>query len=167
MVDKMINKQNLWFITLFSLIIVLSIYYVSLPEKSIVSMVSNTSDLSEVIEINEADVLIALKVEEEEKLLSEMESAQHQLLDNASSIDQKNIAYQSLQSISSKRMQMQKIEKLLKEKYSLESYIKINGNNINIVISGKDQGIEFVNKLIQEVQKLYEETKYITVKFQK
>ena len=27
----MINKQNLWFLTLFSLILVLSVYYITMP----------------------------------------------------------------------------------------------------------------------------------------
>ena len=91
----MINKQNLWFITLFSLIVVLSIYYVSLPEKSIISMVSSTSDLSDVVEISEADVLIALKVQEEEQILAEIESAQELLINNSSSIEQRNDAYKT------------------------------------------------------------------------
>ena len=31
----MINKQNLWFITLFALILILGIYYISLPESTL------------------------------------------------------------------------------------------------------------------------------------
>ena len=163
----MINKQNLWFITLFSLIVVLSIYYVSLPEKSIISMVSSTSDLSDVVEISEADVLIALKVQEEEQILAEIESAQELLINNSSSIEQRNDAYKTLQKINNKKSQMQKIEKLIKDKFSLDSFVRIKDDVINITISGKDLGIDVVNKIIQEVQKLYTDQKYITVKFQK
>ena len=163
----MINKQNLWFITLFSLIVVLCIYYVSLPEQSTISMVSTTNNLSEVIEINEADVLIALKVEEEEKLLTDIENANHLLLDDSSSIEQKNLAYNTIQQVNSKKSQMQRIEKLLKDQYSLDACVKINDNNINIIVSGDDLGIEQVNKIINDVQKLYDEQKYITIKFQK
>ncbi len=163
----MINKQNLWVITLFSLIVVLSIYYINLPEQTSLSMVSTTSNLSDVIEINEADVLIALKVEEEEKLLGEIETAQHLLLDEASSIEQRNNAYQTIQNVNTKKSQMQKIEKLLKDKYKLDACVKINDNTIGIIISGNDLGVDVVNKIINDVQSLYIETKYITVKFQK
>ncbi len=163
----MLNKQNLWFITLFSLIVVLSIYYVSLPEKSVISMVSSTSDLSDVVEISEADALIALKVQEEEQILSDIESAQELLINNTSSVEQRNIAYKTLQKINNKKTQMQKIEKLIKDKFSLEAFVSIKDDTINIIISGKDLGIDIVNKIIQEVQKLYTEQKYITVKFQK
>ena len=163
----MIKKQNLWVITLFSLIVVLSIYYINLPEQTSLSMVSTTSNLSDVIEINEADVLIALKVEEEEKLLGEIETAQHLLLDEASSIEQRNNAYQTIQNVNTKKSQMQKIEKLLKDKYKLDACVKINDNTIGIIISGNDLGVDVVNKIINDVQSLYIETKYITVKFQK
>ena len=163
----MINKPNLWFITLFSLIVVLSIYYVSLPEKSIISMVSSTSDLSDVVEISEADVLIALKVQEEEQILAEIESAQELLINTSSSIEQRNAAYKTLQKINNKKSQMQKIEKIIKDKFSLDSFVRIKDDVINITISGKDLGIDVVNKIIQEVQKLYTDQKYITVKFQK
>ena len=37
----MINKQNLWFLTLFSLILVLSVYYITMPNDLLVSKESN------------------------------------------------------------------------------------------------------------------------------
>ena len=37
----MINKQNLWFLTLFSLILVLSVYYITMPNDLLVSNVEN------------------------------------------------------------------------------------------------------------------------------
>ena len=33
----MINKQNLWFLTLFSLILVLSVYYITMPNELLLS----------------------------------------------------------------------------------------------------------------------------------
>ena len=163
----MINKQNLWLITCLSLIVVLSIYYISLPEQSNISMVSSSNNLSEVVEINEADVLIALKVEEEERLLGEIEDAKQLLLNNSSSVEQKNNAYKTIQSINNQKGQMQKIEKMLKEKFNVNACVKMDNNSINIIISGNELKIDEVNKIINEVQNLYDETKYITIKFQK
>ena len=163
----MINKQNLWLITCLSLIVVLSIYYISLPEHSNISMVSSSNNLSEVVEINEADVLIALKVEEEERLLGEIEDAKQLLLNNSSSVEQKNNAYKTIQSINKQKGQMQKIEKMLKEKFNVNACVKMDSNSINIIISGNELTIDEVNKIINEVQNLYDETKYITMTFQK
>ena len=33
----MINKKNLWFLTLFSLILVLSIYYITMPNELLIT----------------------------------------------------------------------------------------------------------------------------------
>ena len=38
----MINKQSVWFVTLFSLILVLSIYYVTMNDNSLASILENT-----------------------------------------------------------------------------------------------------------------------------
>ena len=39
----MINKQNLWFLTLFSLVLVLGVYYVTMPNEMLLKNVK-TSD---------------------------------------------------------------------------------------------------------------------------
>ena len=89
----MVNKQNLWFITLFSLILILGIYYVSMPKDALTVFSGNTIDSSSAIEVEESDVIVALKVEAEEKLLEEMASAQSILLDDTTSVSEKNAAY--------------------------------------------------------------------------
>ena len=44
----MINKQNLWFLTLFSLILVLSVYYITMPN----DLLKNAATSSEVSKKN-------------------------------------------------------------------------------------------------------------------
>ena len=63
----MINKQNLWFITLFSLILVLGIYYVSMGDETI-SVLAGDNDVSEVVEVKVSDVIVALQVEDDESV---------------------------------------------------------------------------------------------------
>ncbi len=162
----MINKQNLWFITLFALILILGIYYISLPDNSLPTFSSTENNLDNAIKVTDSDVIIALKVEEEEKILKEMENAQKILLDSSSTTEQKNIAYESLQELNSKKGKIIEIEKLIKEKFNLDSCVKIEGNKINITLSSKNQDAEFANNVIKSVQSLYTEQMYITVKFQ-
>lgn len=162
----MINKQNLWFITLFSLILILGIYYISMPQDSITTFSGNQNSDDIVIDVTESDVIVAMKVEEEEKILKEMEDAQKVLLDTAASVTDKNEAYETLQLLNNKKGKVLEIEKLIKEKFNVDSCAKINGNEINIVLSIKDQGPEYANNIIKEVQSLYDKQMYITVKFQ-
>jgi len=163
----LINKQSLWFITLFSLVLILGIYYVSIPEVSIPTFSDDYTDSSSSIEVTESDVIIALKVEEEEKILSQMQEAQQTLLDTNASSDEKNEAYEALQLLNEKKGQVLEIEKMIKETFNTNACVKINGNQIDIILPSSDQGKTYANDVITAVQKLYDTQMYITVKFQK
>ena len=163
----MVNKQNLWFITLFSLILILGIYYVSMPKDALTVFSGNTIDSSSAIEVEESDVIVALKVEAEEKLLEEMASAQSILLDDTTSVSEKNAAYETLQLLNSKKGKVEEIQNIIKETYNVDSCVQIDNNKINVIISSEDKGNEYANNVINTIQKLYESQMYITVKFQK
>ena len=150
----MINKQNLWFITLFALILILGIYYISLPESTLPVFENTETKLDNAIKVTDSDVIIALKLSEEEKILKEMEDAQKILIDKSSSKEKKNEAKSS------------QIENLIKEKFNLNSCVKIEGDKISVTVDDKDASVEKANNIIKEVQSLYDTQMYITVKFQ-
>ena len=43
----MINKKSLWFLTLFSLILVLSVYYITMPSELLLTSNNSTSTTTE------------------------------------------------------------------------------------------------------------------------
>ena len=47
----MINKQSLWFVTLFSMILVLSIYYVTMKDDTLAT-IKSLDDIKETEEVN-------------------------------------------------------------------------------------------------------------------
>ena len=162
----MINKQNLWFITLFSLILILGIYYVSMPSDSLTVFSGNTTDTSQAIEVTESDIIIAMKVEEEEKMLSQMDDAQKILLDETASVEDKNEAYKTLQFLNSQKGKTMEIEKIIKDEFNYEAFAKIDGSKISITVSNKNGDVKIANSIISRIQKLYDTQMYITVKFQ-
>ena len=161
----MINKQNLWFITLFSLILVLGIYYVSMGDETI-SVLAGESDVSEVIEVSESDVIVALQVDDDEKVLEQMNEYQNILLDTEATIEEKNDAYNALQALSNSQSECEKIEKLITDEYKYDNFVKIDGDTISIVIASSEHNKEIANQIIRSVQSLYDTQKYITVKFE-
>jgi len=162
----MINKQNLWFITLFSLIIILGIYYVSIDDEVLEVLKSEENNNSkEVIEITESDILVSLEVDAEEEKQALMEEYQNILLSSESSLEEKNVAYENIQKINNSSQEETKIKNLLKNDFSLNAFVKINENSISIVITSNDHDKEKANKIIRSIQNLYKEEKYITVKY--
>lgn len=161
----MINKQNLWFVTLFSLILILGIYYVSIDDDVAKVLKTEEATENEVIEITESDVLVALEVENDEEKQALMEEYQEVLLDSESTLEEKNVAYENMQKLNSSTADENKIKDLIKEKFSLNSFVKFKDNTISIVVSAKDHNSEKANSIIRSVQELYDKEMYITVKF--
>jgi len=89
----MINKQSLWFLTLFSIILVLAVYYVSMPNVSLSKLTSTTISEKQdeaTISIEESDVLAALRVESDEAVLADVSELQSILLNETASTEEKN-----------------------------------------------------------------------------
>ncbi len=165
----MINKQSVWFVTLFSLILVLSIYYVTLNDSSLKSIIENTATENTTpvnVDVEESSLLVSLRIEEDESVLKEMNDYQSILLDSTSTTEEKNNAYNSLLALNQKKADEEKIEAKIKEEFQLESFVKIKEDTISITIASTDHSTSLANNIIRSVQTLYETNKYITVKFE-
>ncbi|MDD2504727.1 MAG: SpoIIIAH-like family protein [Bacilli bacterium] len=164
----MINKQNLWFLTLFSIILVLSVYYIALPGETLTSLISADQTKSDKINtgINESDFLASLRIENDETVLKEMSDLQKSLLDSAVSAEDKNNAYEKLLNINLNKGKESSLESLILKSYNLKSFIKINDDKISVIISSNDGSYEKANNIIRTIQKEFAEKMYITVKFQ-
>lgn len=161
----MINKQNLWFVTLFSLILVLGIYYVTMGDETL-SVLAGENNVSSPAEVKASDVIVALQVASDESVLKEMNEYQSILLDDTATIEEKNDAYNALQALSNSKSECEKIKKMITEKFKYDNFIKIDGDAISITIASKEHSKEIANKIIREVQNMYDKQKYITVKFE-
>ena len=167
------NKQNLWFITLFSIILVLSIYYISMPSNILEEYNNSNTNTNEtnnsketVSTINEETSLVALRVAADEELLTKLTNLQNTITDKEKTIMEKNNAYEELMTLNENKGLEENIESKLKEKFSYDSFVKINKDQINIVISSAKHDKMIANSIIKEVQSMFDTKKYITVKFQ-
>ena len=166
----MINKQKLWFLTLFSLILVLSIYYITMPSsvlkdiKNASKTVSATNNSN--ITLSESDALTALRVEQDEEDEKEIASLQEVLQNEKSTTDEKNNAYESLKDINTNKGKVENLEKKLKEKLKLNTFIKIKDKEIKVVVDKKEHSEKIANNIMRLIQEEYKEPMYITVKFQ-
>ena len=165
----MINKKSIWFLTLFSLILVLSVYYITMPSELLISTNGNYNENEEeknITNITESTALVALRVEAEEELLKEMENLQL-ILNGDGSIEEKNQAFDKMKQLNMNKGEQEKLENKIKEIYKLESVVKIKNNQIEITVRKEENDLDLANKIMRTIQELYEEEKYITVKFVK
>ena len=164
----MINKRSIWFLTLFSLILVLSVYYITMPSELLLNTSGNyTEENNPTTNINESTVLVALRVEAEEELLKEMENLRIILNSSESSVDEKNEAVEKMKELNINKGEEEKIQNKIKEVYQLDAFVRIKNDQIEIVINKEESSSDLANKIMRTVQEMFEEQKYITVKFTK
>ncbi len=164
----MINKKSIWFLTLFSLILVLSVYYITMPSELLISTNGNYTEEEnkETSNITESTVLVALRLEDEEEMLKEMENLQL-ILNGEGTIEEKNEAFDKMKQLNMNKGEQEKLENKIKEVYNLESFVKIKNNQIEVTVKKDENDSTLANKIMRTIQELYEEEKYITIKFVK
>lgn len=161
------NKQNLWFISLFSIILILSIYYISIPNNLLEEFKTPNNEISDTTTtINESSLLVSLRVSDDEEVLNEINALNEILVDASKTIEEKNVAYESLKNINETKGLEDNIEKILKEEFQYDSFVKISKDQINIVISSNEHNKDIANNIIKRIQSMFETKKYITIKFQ-
>jgi len=120
----------------------------------------------ETVTVSKETSLVALRVAADEELLESINNLQSTIIDKEKSIDEKNTAYEELLSLNENKGMEENIENKLKEIFDYDSFVKINKDQINIVISSTKHDKVIANNIITEVQKMFTTKKYITIKFQ-
>lgn len=169
----MINKRGMWFLTLFSLILVLSVYYITMPSELLMtannpkSETKETAKVSKTEETNESAELVALRVESEEQLLDEINELKTVLTNAKSSTQEKNKAFEKMQELNQTKGTEEQIEKKIKNEHKLTAFVKINGSDISVVVDSKKHDKTVANKIMRTVQSEFDNHVAVSVKFQK
>ena len=154
----MINKKNLWFLTLFSLVLVLSIYYVTMPNEVFDKDLSNKESETTSTEIKESSVVASLKVEDDT-------TVKEKITDKSVSIEEKNNYFEELKLINKNSSKEETIETKIKEMCSCDNFVKIDGDNVRVVLDSDDSNTSKANEIMRLVQKEFDNKMYISVKF--
>lgn len=164
----MINKQSLWFITLLSLVLVLGIYYVTMPN-DLLKSVETLKKVNDEVKVNvtEGDMLVALRVERDENIAESMDKLESILTSIDSSTEEKNNAFEELKLLNLTIGKEQELEEKIETEYGIKSFVEINKDQIKVVINSSEHDISLANNIMRTIQAEYDTKKYITVKFEK
>lgn len=173
----MINKKNLWFLTLFSLILVLSVYYITMPSELLLTNSSNyetktTKNKKEnanktktTVKVEESEAITALRVTADEELNEELKTLKVILTDSKSTTDEKNKAFEKMKELNINKGEETKLEEKLEKEYSAKFFVKIDGDQVKVVVNSKKHDTSLANQIMRTVQSNYENKMYITVQF--
>lgn len=159
------KKQNIWALTLFSLILVLSVYYITLPSEY--EVLNKNEAKTTIKEVEENKVIETLKIENNENK-TKKEKELHEILSKEdASKEEKNSAYEELKALNILKNKEEELELKIKDKFNLDNFVEINDDQVKIVLIKKDHNESMASEIMDFVQDNFDEKKYITVKFEK
>lgn len=171
----MINKQSLWFLTLFSLILVLSVYYITMPNELLLTNNSNyleskntskEEDSDTKVTIEKSELLVTMRVNLEEERSEQIADLKTTLTNSDATSEEKNNAYEKIKYITDLKGQEEAIEEKIKKEYNLESFVKIDNNEVKVVAVKDKHDSTLANKIMKTVQSEFQNKVYVTVKFE-
>jgi len=170
----MINKQSLWFLTLFSLILVLSVYYITMPNELLLTNNSNyteevntESDDDASVTITESEALVSMRVNLEEEREEMMADLKGTLTSEETTSEEKNNAYEQIKYLTDIKGKEEAIEEKIKKNFKLDSFVKIDNNEVKVVAIKKEHDSSLANNIMKSVQEEFDTKVYVTIKFEK
>ena len=172
--DKVINKQGLFFLTLTSLILVLSVYYVTMPtelllttnssylKNDIVDNVSSTKE--EKVIINNTNTVAAMESILNDERQDKVKELNNKLTNKELSFDEKNNIYEELKTINKYETIEEDIQGIIKNEYNLDSFVKVSDDIIEITIMSSKHDTTLAAKIMTSIEKKYNNM-YISISF--
>ena len=164
----MINKKNLWFLTLFSLVLVLSVYYITMPSELLVT--NNSENIKDdentvVTNIEELHIVEALNSEDNTTTLEEINKLKETIANKDATTEDKNEAFDALKTLNQISSKEELLEEKIKTTHNLDSFIKIDGDQIRVVINSEDHSSKIANNIMKTIQNNFDTKQYISVQF--
>ena len=162
----MINKQSLWFVTLLSLVLVLGVYYVTMPNDLLKTEETKNVNSEVTVDVEESDMLVALRVERDEEVATKMDELESVLTNETSTTDEKNNAFEELKLLNLNIGKEEELETLILDTYKIKSYVEINNDQIKVVVNSSEHDSKLANDIMRTIQGEFDEKMYITIKFE-
>ena len=160
----MIKKQSVWALTLFSLILVLSVYYITLPNELEVSK----NEVKETIEeVEDNSVITTLKIENEEEKNKKTKELQEILTKEDASKEEKNNAYEELKVLNVIKGKEEEISLKIKNKFKTDNFVKITDDQVRVILVKKEHNTKLASEIMEFVQSNFNDKMYISIKFEK
>ena len=152
--DRNMNKQAFTFLTLFSLILVLSIYYILLPpvsnEESVIENLTTIQQLQQQLDQKREDII----------------AKNNQIIAKESSTsDSINEALETISETKNITERESQIVDKIKELGYQEAYVEIDNETVKITVLKKEATSSDASKVIKEVLSLIGEQYQVEVKF--
>jgi len=190
----MLKKQTVWLLTMLSLVVVLSVYYVTTPDgmKDNVAFVNQDGNKTANLEdgktanndegakvkteeaddetltssISSDDVFTALRMEIEDQRNRLREELNAIVASTSATAEQKSEALDKIQKLSTLAEKEAMLETLIKSKGYEDVLVRADEEQVRVIIKAKDRSTKAANEIMQLVYSEIREVRDVAVEFQ-
>jgi len=162
----MIQKKNLWFLTLFSLVLVLSVYYITMPSEILMTgQIEDNNQDDVVTDITETSIIETMKLEDEVDTLDEINTLKETISKKDSTTEDKNQAFDAIKLLNQISSKEELLEEKIKTIHELNAFVDIDDDQIRVVIDSDDHSSTLANNIMRTIQDNFDTKQYISVSF--
>jgi stage III sporulation protein AH len=185
----LLKKQTVWLLTMLSLVVVLSVYYITSPEQkgndlatveqktkdqTVSKKTTDTKQQPEaknektvVTTVAGDDAFEELRMQLEDQRSKKKEDLEAEVASTDLPADKRSEAYDEMQKLSETAQKEEVLETLIKTMGYEDALVRADGEKVNITVkSKKKHSPSAANDIIQLVKKEIGETNYVAVEFQ-
>ncbi|MEH6991535.1 SpoIIIAH-like family protein [Neobacillus drentensis] len=180
----LLKKQTVWLLTMLSLVVVLSVYYITSPEQKSNELAAvkqeEKADQKETktdTEAKDADTIISQVAgdEEFEALRLRLQDERSELKEHLNTVvattdlpaDERSEAVDQMQKLSEIAKKEEMLETLIKAMDYEDALVRADGTTVKIIVKSKKESSKSeANAIIQMVKKEIGETNFVAVEFQ-
>jgi stage III sporulation protein AH len=180
----LLKKQTVWLLTMLSLVVVLSVYYITSPEqkgndmsavqqnskdqldsKQSAQKAADTSGKTIVSQVSD-DTFDAIRLQLEDQRSQEKEDLQAKVASTDLTPEERSEAYDQMKKLSETAQKEEVLETLIKTLGYEDALVRADGDKVNITVkSKKKHSASAANDIIQLVKKEID-TNFVAVEFQ-
>ncbi|MDG4655597.1 SpoIIIAH-like family protein [Ectobacillus antri] len=158
----MVKKQTIWLLTMLSLVVVLSVYYVTTPDgpksdmvsKSVEQLRTDSKKAGEIAVKTSGDEQFAqLRLEMEDKRSEAKEKLQEVITSVGTSAEEKSKAKDQLEAIEKVSAKEAVLETLIKSQGYKDALVRADGTDVQITVKADKYSSKEANNIIQLVTK--------------
>jgi stage III sporulation protein AH len=182
----MLKKQTVWLLTMLSLVVVLSVYYVTTPEGTNENVafvnqtkekttetngntkvtVEETEDGKVTSGIASDDLFTALRLQIEDERSKLREELNAIVASAEATAEEKSEALDKIQKLADISEKEAVLETLIKSKGYEEVLVRVDGEEVKVTVKAKEHSKQAANEIIQLVAKEVGEAQDVAVEFQ-
>ncbi|MGJ7921310.1 SpoIIIAH-like family protein [Neobacillus sp. LXY-4] len=180
----LLKKQTVWLLTMLSLVVVLSVYYITSPEQKVTNM-ANVEEQSKGIDkkatgttaksddgktvvsgVASDEVFEALRLELEDQRNAMKEQLNEIIASTDLPAEKRSEAYDQMKQLDDLATKENVLETLIKTMGYEDALVRADGEKVRITVKSKDHSPSAANDIIQLVRTEIGELENVAVKFQ-